>query len=163
MAGRTGYAQLSNGLWLNDKANELMDADPRAFGMWVMSLSYASDNMTDGVLNARALRRLGCDDRTRDALIECGMWEATGDGCVRIHDYVRPPIKKHSIPRKHIPDSLRRKIYRRDGYQCVRCGSTDHLSLDHIWPWSLGGKDLEQNLQTLCRSCNSRKGANPNG
>lgn len=26
MTGRTGYAQLSNGLWLNDKANELLDA-----------------------------------------------------------------------------------------------------------------------------------------
>lgn len=97
MAGRTGYAQLSNGLWLNDKANELLDADPRAFGMWVMSLSYASDNMTDGVLSARALRRLGCDDRTRDALIACGMWEDAGDGCVRIHDYL-----KHNMSREQV-------------------------------------------------------------
>lgn len=97
MAGRTGYAQLSNGLWLNDKANELVDTDPRAFGMWIMSLSYASDNMTDGVLNARALRRLGCDDRTRESLIECGMWEATGDGCVRIHDYL-----KHNMSREQV-------------------------------------------------------------
>lgn len=97
MAGRTGYAQLSNGLWLNDKANELMDADPRAFGMWVMSLSYASDNMTDGVLNARALRRLGCDDRTRDAIIACGMWEDAGDGCVRIHDYLEHNMSRESI------------------------------------------------------------------
>ena len=97
MAGRTGYAQLSNGLWLNDKANELLDADPRAFGMWVMSLSYASDNMTDGVLKARALRRLGCDDRTRDALIECGMWEDAGDGCVRIHDYLRHNTSREQI------------------------------------------------------------------
>lgn len=97
MAGRTGYAQLSNGLWLNDKANELLDTDPRAFGMWVMSLSYASDNMTDGMLNARALRRLGCDDRTRDTLIECGMWEDFGDGCVHIHDYLEHNMSRESI------------------------------------------------------------------
>lgn len=94
---RRGYAQLSNGLWLNNKANELMDTDPRAFCMWIMSLSYASDNMTDGVLNARALRRLGCDDRTRESLIECGMWEDTGDGCVRIHDYL-----KHNMSREQV-------------------------------------------------------------
>ena len=107
MAGRTGYAQLSNGLWLNDKANELLDADPRAFGMWVMSLSYASDNMTDGVLNARALRRLGCDDRTRESLIECGMWEDAGDGCVRIHDYL-----EHNMSRENI-ESVRDKAAER--------------------------------------------------
>lgn len=94
---RRGYAQLSNGLWLNNKANELMDTDPRAFCMWIMSLSYASDNMTDGLLNVRALRRLGCDDRTRDALIECGMWEDAGDGCVRIHDYLKHNMSRESI------------------------------------------------------------------
>lgn len=97
---RRGYAQLSNGLWLNNKANELMDTDPRAFCMWIMSLSYASDNMTDGLLNVRALRRLGCDDRTRDTLIACGMWEDSGDGCVHIHDYL-----EHNMSRAFMEES----------------------------------------------------------
>ena len=125
MAGRTGYAQLSNGLWLNDKANELLDADPRAFGMWVMSLSYASDNMTDGVLNARALRRLGCDDRTRDAIIECGMWEDAGDGCVRIHDYLEHNMSRESI--ESVRDKAverKRRSRSRDVTPDVTCGVT---------------------------------------
>lgn len=37
--------------------------------------------------------------------------------------------------------------------------TTEHLSLDHIHPYSLGGEDTLGNLQTLCRPCNSRKGA----
>lgn len=60
--------------------------------------------------------------------------------------------------RSKIPASLRRAVYERDGYACVHCGATEHLSLDHIYPWSLGGLDTLENLQTLCRPCNSRKG-----
>lgn len=61
--------------------------------------------------------------------------------------------------RAAIPDRLRQAIYERDEYACVDCGSGDDLTLDHIWPWSKGGPDTLNNLRTLCRSCNSRKGA----
>lgn len=61
--------------------------------------------------------------------------------------------------RKAIPSALRRAVYERDGYACLHCGATDRLSLDHIHPWSRGGEDTLENLQTLCRPCNSRKGA----
>lgn len=61
--------------------------------------------------------------------------------------------------RPAIPARLREAVYARDGYQCLHCGSTEQLSLDHIYPYSMGGADTLENLQTLCRSCNSRKGA----
>jgi hypothetical protein len=61
--------------------------------------------------------------------------------------------------RKHIPVEVRRFVYERDEHRCVTCGSTERLSLDHIIPWSLGGADDPVNLQTMCRPCNSRKGA----
>lgn len=54
---------------------------------------------------------------------------------------------------------LRLMVFSRDGYECKACGSKSKLSLDHIKPVVLGGSDDPQNLQTLCRSCNSRKGA----
>lgn len=60
--------------------------------------------------------------------------------------------------RPPIPDELRLRVYARDGFRCLHCGTTEDLSLDHIYPFSLGGPDTEENLQTLCRSCNSRKG-----
>jgi hypothetical protein len=60
--------------------------------------------------------------------------------------------------RKRIPDALRMAIYDRDGWACLHCGETESLSLDHIHPHSLGGEDTLDNLQTLCRPCNSRKG-----
>lgn len=63
------------------------------------------------------------------------------------------------VRRAAIPVSLRLEIYAADNYKCVNCGSPDDLSLDHIHPWSLGGSDDRENLRTMCRPCNSRKGA----
>ena len=42
---------------------------------------------------------------------------------------------------------------------CLACWSTSHLSIDHVVPVSLGGPDKIENLQVLCRSCNSSKHA----
>lgn len=61
--------------------------------------------------------------------------------------------------RKPIPKHVRAAVYERDGYECRKCGAADDLTLDHIFPWSLGGSDTEENLQVLCRPCNSRKRA----
>jgi hypothetical protein len=67
------------------------------------------------------------------------------------------------IDQGKIPASLRAQIMNRDGTQCQECGATKDLTIDHkITPWSLGGSSTDPtNLQVLCRSCNSRKGARP--
>src|SRR5512139_417139 len=69
-----------------------------------------------------------------------------------------PPCDICSSRRKAIPKALRQKIYERDGFCCVECRGTEDLSIDHIVPVICGGDNSEDNLQTLCRSCNSRKG-----
>ena len=43
---------------------------------------------------------------------------------------------------------------------CAYCGATEDLTCDHVRPRALGGT-AEGPLQTLCRTCNSRKGARP--
>ena len=48
-------------------------------------------------------------------------------------------------------------VFERDGYICLNCGCDTKLSIDHIIPISLGGSSDPDNLQTLCKSCNSSK------
>jgi hypothetical protein len=58
---------------------------------------------------------------------------------------------------RYIPDAVRERILQRDGHQCITCGSTENLEIDHKIPISKGGTSDELNLQVLCRSCNRRK------
>ncbi len=54
---------------------------------------------------------------------------------------------------------LRNRVFEAYGYKCMNCESEDFLHIDHIKPRSLY-KELEldfDNMQVLCRSCNSRK------
>lgn len=60
--------------------------------------------------------------------------------------------------RQWVPLAVRREVYERDQYRCVECGTVADLTIDHIVPYSLGGPDTPDNLRTLCRPCNSRKG-----
>lgn len=61
--------------------------------------------------------------------------------------------------KQRINDKLRAMVFERDGYRCVECGSNKRLSADHIIPESKGGQATLDNLQTLCRPCNSEKGS----
>lgn len=51
------------------------------------------------------------------------------------------------------------ELLERTGYQCLCCGSQDRIECDHIVPVSKDGTNDIANLQPLCRSCNSSKGA----
>lgn len=63
--------------------------------------------------------------------------------------------------RQDINYSLRYDILKRDGFKCKLCGfGADDgvkLQIDHIIPFSKGGKTRQDNLRTLCIACNLGK------
>lgn len=59
-----------------------------------------------------------------------------------------------------VPKRLRFEVLRRDGHTCRYCGGSApdvHLTVDHVIPVSLGGRDEAGNLVTACRDCNAGK------
>lgn len=53
----------------------------------------------------------------------------------------------------------RREIFRRDNYTCQYCGKHGtSLTVDHVVPRHLGGRESWTNLVTACSLCNHRKG-----
>jgi hypothetical protein len=65
--------------------------------------------------------------------------------------------------RREIPIGLRFDILKKDNYKCKICGRSPsstigiELHVDHIIPFSKGGKTVENNLRTLCNQCNIGK------
>lgn len=73
------------------------------------------------------------------------------------------PTNAEPVPRS-ISLALRYLVLVRDKFRCVICGAspakdgTVELHVDHIFPWSRGGQNTEENLRTLCFKCNLGKG-----
>lgn len=82
-----------------------------------------------------------------------------------IEDFTNDPANWHRDPLPHRVEWIRMskvrraEVFARDPHKCQCCGSTEHLTIDHIIPLARGGSNDLDNLQILCRSCNSRKGA----
>jgi len=71
---------------------------------------------------------------------------------IQVPKYVRGPNHNVSLGRDN--------IFKRDGYKCVYCGSTNKrdLTLDHVIPQTNGGENSWKNLVTACKKCNGDKG-----
>ncbi len=68
---------------------------------------------------------------------------------IRLFKYVKFRVRNIRVNRH--------RIYRRDGGECVYCGSTKQLTLDHVIPKSKGGSNEWTNLVTCCHKCNLHK------
>lgn len=96
------------------------------------------------------------------------VWDEMCDGDVFIHNVReiinRPlkPIVSSNSKKRTISNSKRKRIFERDKYRCLKCGTHKELSIDHIIPESKGGSSKDENLQTLCLTCNKSKGVKSN-
>ena len=66
-------------------------------------------------------------------------------------------IEQKQLKRESIPQSIKDKVWNRDGGKCVQCGSNENIEFDHIIPFSKGGSSTYRNLQILCEKCNRSK------
>ena len=111
-----GHFQIPVSWYRDETMLHLMDKNPASIGVYVMMISWCSDNKSYGDIPYVDFRYvLDGEDEELQALIDAGLITKT--------EKIR----------------LNRPVY-------------------HIIPWSLGGEDTMENLQTMCRSCNSRKG-----
>lgn len=58
---------------------------------------------------------------------------------------------------RYIPLKIKRQVYMKANYQCEKCKSRKYLNVDHLKPFSLGGKHDLSNLRVLCSPCNQRE------
>lgn len=72
--------------------------------------------------------------------------------------YYRHRVQEERYQKVKIPSSIRWQVWERDNFTCKQCGTRANLSVDHIVPESKGGSLNLDNLQTLCKKCNSSKG-----
>jgi len=53
----------------------------------------------------------------------------------------------------------RREVFRRDNYTCQYCGKKlPNLTIDHVIPKRLGGRQTWGNVVAACSACNHKKG-----
>jgi len=70
---------------------------------------------------------------------------------VRLKNYVR--ISRRTL------SPTRKNILKRDGYRCQYCGTkVGPMTVDHVIPRKMGGKDTWENLVCACTKCNAKKG-----
>lgn len=173
---------MSTGRWFrfyDDTINDpkTLKLSDKTYRIWVGLLCAASKN--DGVLppfeDLAILLRIKSDklQPELEKLIEAKLLDHTDVGISPhnwnkrqyISDSSVERVKRHRAKRAAnglqsqwtVPKALRKKIYERDKFECVYCGSEDDLSIDHKTPELRGGTHDPENLQTACRACNGAK------
>jgi len=95
---------------------------------------------------------LGCGALTRNPAGRCRL-------CQQAKDRAR-----NQLPHRRAYTDADYRSARRDARAgrygpCIDCGTWEDLTLDHIQPLILGGRNHPSNWAVRCRPCNSRKGA----
>jgi len=78
--------------------------------------------------------------------------------CIRsaVGVYSDLELVSRSTTQRSYRGNMKSIIIERDGSKCLRCGSVDQLTMQHVIPYSKGGETTSRNLVTLCKSCNEK-------
>jgi hypothetical protein len=120
-----GYAQLSNDLWRNLKMRQVSEEHPREFSIWILSISYCSDKLTDGMVSEYEIRAfLGVKPREEKRMCELGLWEKTAEG-IRIHDYLTMQRSREDVRKDRESGARRQRKHRQNNALRNGDGHTD--------------------------------------
>lgn len=89
-----------------------------------------------------------CDRKKAEQEVALGRAKWIGDKTIRLR---YDPFRARRT---------RRRILERDEGVCAYCGSMGD-TIDHLTPWSLGGRTTMDNCVTSCAECNFRRGNRP--
>jgi len=90
--------------WTNPKLQRLSD---KAHRLYMRGLGYCSQHLTDGVLDATALRTLNATARHCDELVAGGCWDVVPDGGYTVHDYLEFNFSREEIIERRRQDAER--------------------------------------------------------
>lgn len=121
------WVKLDDGMWRNPKIQGVLRrrVGPEAIALYVLMLSFAADQLTDGVVDKADIRqivdwpgqRLGA---RLGALIEAGLLESsespTGAPSFRIHDYLQFNPTRDEVLARRENDKVRQRKHRRTLY-----------------------------------------------
>lgn len=126
-------------------------------------------NLQSGVIETAPC--LSCERQTSEAVQYVNLGGAqlcgecarnTADAYSMAHSgqwlYRENPPNNEVYVKVVIPAALRWQVFERDDFTCKHCGVRRYLEADHIIPECRGGETILGNLQTLCKTCNTKKG-----
>lgn len=118
----------------------------------------------DAVRIARQADRI-CDleEELRELRVARDTWKSRAESMLKLVEHYRNEPEPKPRSRRPVPPLTRLMVLARDDWRCRQCGATEQLHIDHINPVANGGGNEYDNLQALCRACNSSKGARPPG
>lgn len=131
--------------------------DNRALGLLIRGLSWAATHKRTYVAMG-VMQACGAESNPEDLeSLQRAAFIGELDGVV--YPLLPSAWRLCNVGRLAIPRVTRLAVLERDGHRCTKCGDVENLQVDHKYPVALGGGDEIENLCTLCRPCNSSKGA----
>ena len=88
------WIRLDDTFWTHPKLERLSD---RAYRLYLRSIGYAAQHLTDGVIDQTALRTLGAARKTCDELVTSGCWDIVPDGGYVVHDYLEFQLSRERV------------------------------------------------------------------
>ena len=125
--------------------------------LWMRTLQDSGRRPREG-----EVRKYGCPVSARTIQGRFGSWKkalaatARASGKMKDESQVEPV----EVVKQRQALSVRKRfiVLKRDQYRCRICRKSGvELEVDHVIPFSQGGADRLDNLQTLCKDCNRSK------